>query len=876
MRDQLNQGKNLTNPFTQKSNRKFFQGGERKFMKKNKIIASFLVLALIVTLVAPSFALAATPDTSNIADAKTKAAADKLVALGVFVGDDNGDLGIEDNFTRAQFATVISRIAGFENAAKALGNQATGFSDVPANHWGSGYIAAATARGYLKGDTAGTFRPDADISYAEALTVLMRILGYKDEFLPGTWPANFMVAGDQVGLIGDDFVANVAIARGAIMKLTSEVIEKDIVAWDDKKLMFVEVKDSSDAKISLLSKNFADKTETKVLKNVDTKDKKVVFTVGEMKFAEGFNGAGLNALRGHEVTVIKNDENQVVGIADAQAANKMVTGKAAAANSASAIKIDTITYTIPTSGAIVYKNGTEDTTNVSSSTVTVAKDDAVTIFFNDKAKKNENITFVIIESFTKNVFVKSVGDVNSDGEGTIELDNGSDIKVNKNTVYTVNGNEATLADIKKNFVLDYVQGATFVTKVVAYDKAVEGKVTSLKVKDGKDTVTVNGANYEAVSGSLGVSLDKEFTLYLNGANKVVKAKPVEGTSDKFKGLVVSIEGYDYMNNNKVEAVVDVTVLTEDGNVVTYQIDKDKVNAAANKGFKTALSAASGNITVGGVVSFELNKNKIVTSAAINTITNGAVTTALKATDKVIKIGSANYALANDVVVFSLSGDKQFKNNATSGGFAAAFDPEKVKSADLKIGALTDVKKSADVVLYQDTNGLVKYIAMYKNGTETDDQLQPVYGVFKEYYTVKETDKDEVKYFVLNVNGQDVTYKAATTKGAVVAGDLIALYDGSKDGTFDATATAVVYNSPTLQSNNTKLNMNGTIYVLNSDTKYVTVTMDGAKIDSIGTAVKNDVTGKDVEVVSVRDKDGNEILVNGSEKIASVVVIKKQK
>lgn len=51
------------------------------------------------------------------------------------------------------------------------------FSDVPKTHWAYNAVQTALAQGWVAGDPSGLFRPDDSITRAEAVTVLNRILG---------------------------------------------------------------------------------------------------------------------------------------------------------------------------------------------------------------------------------------------------------------------------------------------------------------------------------------------------------------------------------------------------------------------------------------------------------------------------------------------------------------------------------------------------------------------------------------------------------------------------------------------------------------------------------------------------------------------------
>ena len=78
-----------------------------------------------------------------------------------------------DPVTRAEFATLATH---FENLVLTSTND---FSDVPNNHWAVKYINSAAARGWINGYPDGTFKPEANITRAEVVTLVNRILDRK-------------------------------------------------------------------------------------------------------------------------------------------------------------------------------------------------------------------------------------------------------------------------------------------------------------------------------------------------------------------------------------------------------------------------------------------------------------------------------------------------------------------------------------------------------------------------------------------------------------------------------------------------------------------------------------------------------------------------
>jgi len=93
-----------------------------------------------------------------------------LASIGVINGYTDGTFRPNNNVTRAEFVTMLVNLTG------ATGSDVS-FSDVSAKHWARNAIAAASANGWVNGYTDGTFRPGNNITRAEAVVVMNRVLG---------------------------------------------------------------------------------------------------------------------------------------------------------------------------------------------------------------------------------------------------------------------------------------------------------------------------------------------------------------------------------------------------------------------------------------------------------------------------------------------------------------------------------------------------------------------------------------------------------------------------------------------------------------------------------------------------------------------------
>lgn len=90
--------------------------------------------------------------------------------LGVVTGYPDGTFRPDDSITRAEFATMASR---FDKLSPA---EISFFEDVPAEHWAYDYVESAATKGWIKGYEDGTFRPENNITREETVTIVNRML----------------------------------------------------------------------------------------------------------------------------------------------------------------------------------------------------------------------------------------------------------------------------------------------------------------------------------------------------------------------------------------------------------------------------------------------------------------------------------------------------------------------------------------------------------------------------------------------------------------------------------------------------------------------------------------------------------------------------
>ena len=155
-------------------------------MKIKRIFAVALALSLSLTAL-PAAGAVLTPF-RDISDPQLQESVQFLRLMGVTDGVGEGLFNPTGTLSRAEFCAMAVRALDRADEVAAQEGR-TIFKDVPSTYWARGYINVASQTtgtgenatpGIIRGDATGCFHPDDPITFAEAVTILMRVLGYDD------------------------------------------------------------------------------------------------------------------------------------------------------------------------------------------------------------------------------------------------------------------------------------------------------------------------------------------------------------------------------------------------------------------------------------------------------------------------------------------------------------------------------------------------------------------------------------------------------------------------------------------------------------------------------------------------------------------------
>ncbi len=189
-----------------------------------------ILLITIILIFIASFANIYAADFADVKkDPYLKEAIGLLASYEIIQGYPDNSFRPDRIVTRAEMAKVVTVAAGFNEYSK---NMTSVYEDMH-GHWAESYVELANVLGIVKGISPSTYGPDNQIKFEEAYTMILRLLGYTDNSLIGTWPSNYYEKALEINLF-ENINANVAFAsRRDISIMLYNAFNKNLVTVKD-------------------------------------------------------------------------------------------------------------------------------------------------------------------------------------------------------------------------------------------------------------------------------------------------------------------------------------------------------------------------------------------------------------------------------------------------------------------------------------------------------------------------------------------------------------------------------------------------------------------------------------------------------------------
>ena len=152
-----------------------------------KIFSILLVAVMLVASVPPITSIPVYAATASTLPS-VQVISDTIRALGIMTGDTKGNLNLNRLISRDEFAQMMVNASLYKDTENVSGGTSV-FKDVKYDYWAAESIKIAVNAGWFTGYLDGTFKPTKFITLEEAATALLKVLGYTNADIVGTYPS---------------------------------------------------------------------------------------------------------------------------------------------------------------------------------------------------------------------------------------------------------------------------------------------------------------------------------------------------------------------------------------------------------------------------------------------------------------------------------------------------------------------------------------------------------------------------------------------------------------------------------------------------------------------------------------------------------------
>ena len=764
-----------------------------------KVLSIVLSLVMVICMM-PVMAFADTVY-SDVSGQPCEDAVTTLSNLSVINGYQDGTYRPDGVVTRAEVAKLIVSALGLADQAE---GSTSSFTDLQLAQWAEGYIGYAQSLGILEGDGDGTYRPGDAVTYNEFAAAVIRALGYTEDSLQGTWPANYMTKAMTLGIMEDITGAGGSngASRGdcAIMlynALTSNIgtVNKDgdwsativstgtdsnnesyaiydtmmrrlgaissepkVITLDDARSAEIDLYDYIGAYATLFyDSNDSDQSDAIAISEVES-------TFMKGSFDTEIN---TNAPLGSSETIKFESEDGTVYTLRGDALTDSIVGLINFADESDGISVDDgedCTIAVETSGKYITKLYSVMKEETEGEFLWAASDDTNLTRTNPRIKTTEFILNDDLEIDTSSFLLEGV---------------------------------SSLEDIEVDAVVTYYAAENSIVKVEVSTNTVTGTVS--RVSSDGETVTIDGTAYDLSADRASTpALGDEGTFYLNYRGEIFD----QNTDSDINYAVVTLDmakdagSYGASNYNKVK------LLTEDGNQTIFTLSSSESNEKDNA------ASGSGNtvsdFSIGSLVTYTVNSN-----GAISNITKIADVDELTGVNggRYLSSGYINgVEIADDVMVILPDDDDEYAVGALSDiPVNEALDATYyyVYRDQVRVIFSDDV---AENIIY----GIVSDVSTVKN--DDDVNVTEVTFADGESYRMTESATDEIVsldkevLYAITLSGDEISGMTPVQDGASINDEICAVVEGTVAGVNASKHTISVGDS-----GYTLVNDNATIY-----------------------------------------------------------------
>lgn len=482
-------------------------------------------------------------------------AVERLSKLGILGGYGDGSFGPCDYITRAQLAKIAVTALG-KSASAINGANASLFTDVPNNHWALGYINYAANSGLITGLPDGTYRPDEYVNYGQALTIIVRMLGYTAEDVGYHWPQSYIEKARALGLINNlKFNADYYIDRKTVAYILDNALFTDMKSTDARKAKLITMMELSYFEDAVI---YANQDVDKSLES-----NQVATTSGTFKKGS----SGVDGFIGRKADLVVDKNNEIVLVIPKEQNIKNYIVDSIIDDEVTLISDDGKTQVLEFEKSVTfYKEGQKSSFGALKSSI--VEGDKITIYSND----GKNIDYAFLFPYTM------------EGPYTIYTDYNElyqKISINPNTKVYRDGLLSSITDLQK---FDVVYYSSPTNTIYAYKDKVTGVYEkAYPIKANVTSVSVSGITYQLATKQAINKLNEspgafkigdKVTLLLGKDGQVVDVVDMgQGNIQSYGVIIDSYEAVSTDEDTKGANEYRTDVFMADGTTVSLKTDK---------------------------------------------------------------------------------------------------------------------------------------------------------------------------------------------------------------------------------------------------------------------------------------------------------------
>ena len=500
-----------------------------------------LILSLVLMLSASGSVLAQENTNTNPLTSLMK-------DLEIMSGDENGNFNLSDLVTRAEFAKMAVLASEVRNSVAKVAYTSP-FHDVPFTYWGASYIRAAVNNGYIKGYPDSTFRPENNVTLEEGVTIVLKLLGYGDDYFDLSWPDGQMNAASRLELLdGVNASLGQTITRGDVVQLLYNALTTN-------------VNNKNQTLLSSFGYSYSDDVILVATSNEDStiSANKIVTSNGTYKISSSFN----KSLCGYKGELILNNSGTAVSFLPSNVRGGVYT-----------------LSTVLNDDILVYSGNSTTSLNVGQNTTVYYKTEKTNLS-GAKAKASVGDSVSVYENVFGDTEYILIGSQAMTGPITV-LSSLETYGINDQTVIYKNGKSVTRSDIYTKDILYYSKAMNVAW---VYSNKVTGVFESASPnQDTIESVVISGKSYNLES-SLSYekfvtggkfALGDTVTIYLGRTGAIADAYHAD-EQDSLVGYLTKTGTKQYENTNGSYSSYYATVAFADGNTVEYKTEKNYEN-----------------------------------------------------------------------------------------------------------------------------------------------------------------------------------------------------------------------------------------------------------------------------------------------------------